>query len=697
MKINKIREKVLDVLYQNKNKYLSRKDIINAINITKQERQEFRMVIKNLEKNNLIKSFKGRFKANEKYNIGYLQIFEKDKGYIYFNSKKHLVVQNTELDVYPIHGDKVLFEIVDKHMLLISVVSIIKRKKAKTSGTYVEYNGIGFVISDNNKIPYDIYIVKDKITPQPYDRLLVKIEEYKVFGKPEGIVDRKLFEDLNKEDSYLEQIINKYEIEVDFPNDVIKKASSLNVKVGNNLFESRVDLTDENIFTIDGKDAKDFDDAISVQKTEDGYILGVYIADVTYYVQEHDVIDKNAFKRGTSYYLDNVCIPMLPTALSNGVCSLNENENKLVIGVKMHFNKQGHLLHREIFEGIMCSKKRFTYEEINQYLKDGNEEFYNANINLMEDLHVGLELAEILRKNRMERGCIDFKTDEVVFIKDEDENIVGFKNYERGPANKLIEEFMLVTNQTIAQLFTELNHPFVYRTHQSPFKERIERFLQICQEYGIDCSCIDCEDMNAKQFQLLLDSLSDNPNLKKCINLSLITAMKQARYTSEHGPHFGLATDYYCHFTSPIRRYPDLFIHRLVKKYIRKTLNNDVTIPLYEKEAEKVAKHCCYTERNADKAEEELNNLQIMDYMINNPEVEYDALIYAIGNSGLSILVNDVFSGTVKLQPEEKTAYEITVDGKTYKVGDKIKVYFKEYEVKHGRIIFKIVEDDANA
>jgi len=694
MLINEIREKVLDTLYQNKQKFLSRKNIIEAINLSEVDSKLFRTVIKNIVKTNLVQSLKGKLKANEEYEVGYLQAFDKDKSYIFFNKKKYLLTQAKEIDVNTIHGDKVIFEIVDKHMLIVSVISIIKRKNTKIAGTYVEYNGIGFVIPDNNKIYYDIYVIKSKLVANPYDKVLIKIDEYKVFGKPEGVIERKLFEDLDKENSYLEQVMNKYEVEVDFPTDVTKKAIALNVKIAENMLESRIDLRNENIFTIDGADAKDFDDAISVKKTENGYVLGVYIADVSYYVQENDVIDRNAFKRGTSYYLDDVCIPMLPVALSNGACSLTENENKLIVGLKMYFDNSGTLVNKEFFEGIMCSKKRFTYEEINKYLKDNNEEFHNKNINLIEDLNAAFELAQILRNNRMERGCIDFESEEVSFVKDKDKNILGFKIHARGPSNKMIEEFMLIANQTVAKTFTELRHPFIYRTHQVPFKEKVDSFLDVCKENEIDYSMINTDSMSSKQFQLLLKSLEDNRDLRRCINLNLITTMKQARYTNSPGAHFGLSIDDYCHFTSPIRRYPDLFIHRLVKKYIRKTLNNDVTIALYEKSSEIVSKHCCFTERNADRAESELNDLQIMDYMINHPQIEYNALVYSISNNGFAILVNDLFSGYVRAKVTEKTNSQLTSNNKIYKIGDRIKVYFKEYEIKNGRIIFKVVTED---
>lgn len=690
MQINQIREKIIDTVYAKNT--INVGSLSSEINITKDEYKEFNIALKNLEKNHIINNMKGKLSSPQNYFIGYLQTFKKGEDFIFFKNKKYAVIKGE--DYTAIHGDKVVFEIVDKYLQTVRVISTIKRKSAKISGTYVEYNGIGFVVPDNDRINVDIYIQKDKVVPTPYDRVLVKINEYKVFGKPEGIIERKLYEDLDKEESALGKIIDKYNIQQEFPADVARKAITLNTKIKSSMLENRIDLRDEDIFTIDGKDAKDFDDAISVLRTESGFELGVYIADVTYYVEEHGVIDKCAFERGTSYYLDNTVIPMLPFALSNGVCSLNEGENKLCVGMKLYYDNKGNLLDKQFFEGVMCSKKRFTYEEINEYLAGKNPDFEKQNPDLLSSLYAGFELADLLNKKRINNGCIDFEFGELQLVKDSAGNIVNFKVRERGRSNDMIEEFMIAANEAVASLFAELGHPFIYRTHQVPFEEKVNTFLEICKSYGVDTSMVNVSNMNSKQFKELISAI-ENEDLKKCINMNLITCMKQAKYTKETGDHFGLASNYYCHFTSPIRRYPDLFIHRLVKKYIRKTLNNDVTRELYEKTSETVAKHCCFTERNADRAEEELDKIQIMQYLSAHPEREYTALIYSITKSGISVLVNDIITGAVKIRnatPGEN-ASEVVSDDKVYRVGDRLRVTFKEYNVKNAKLVFEVVEE----
>ena len=689
MQINEIREKIIDELYTSSPTAI--KSLARKIKITEEDYKPFRIVLNNLEKTNLIDNSNGKYVFPQKYNIGYLQTFKKSENYIFFKNKKYAVVE--DLTNSSIHGDKVIFEIVDKYLQTVRVVSTIKRKSTKIAGIYVEYNGIGFVVPDNDRFNVDIYVQRNKITPNLYDRVLVKIDEYKIFGKPEGVIEKKLFEDLNKEQSALERVLDKYDIQVDFPADVMKKAISVNVPIKANMFNERIDLRDENIFTIDGASARDFDDAVSIKKTEFGYELGVYIADVSYYVTEHDVIDRCAFERGTSYYLDDFVSPMLPVSLSNGVCSLNEGEDKLVIGLKIIFDNNAKILNKEFFEAIISSKKRFTYEEINAYLAGNNDSFKNNNSELFDDLMAGFELAELLNNKRKNNGCIDFEFGELKIVKDPNGKIIDFGTYERGPANDLIEEFMIAANECVAELFAELDHPFIYRTHGVPFEEKLQNFVAICDENSIDTSMLDINNPTSKQLKELLSNIEDE-KLKKCINMNLITTMKQARYTKEIDGHFGLASQYYCHFTSPIRRYPDLFIHRLVKKYIRKKLNNDVTRELYDKLSEKVSKHCCFTERNADRAEEELNKIQVMQYMADNPEREYSALLYSISKNGVSILVNGVVSGFIKAKNnnEDGKASEILIGENLYKIGDEIKVMFKEYDVKNSKLVFDFVE-----
>ena len=687
MQINEIREKIIDSLYETPS---SGKTLARKIKIDKENYKPFRMALSNLEKNRLIQNKNNKYNIYPQYNIGYLQTFKKNESYIFFKNKKYQVIEDITNNA--IHGDKVLFEIIDKYLQTVKIVSVIKRKSTKVSGTYVEYNGIGFVVPDNEKLNTDIYIQKTNIKPNIYDRVLVKIDEYKIFGKPEGAIEKTLFEDLNKEESALERVINEYNIERDFRNDVIRKAITLNVPITNNMIAERVDLRDEDIFTIDGKDARDFDDAISVKRIENGYELGVYIADVTYYVTENSILDKCAFERGTSYYLDDAVIPMLPLALSNGACSLNPGEDKLAVGMKLTFDKSGNIKNKDFFEAVIRSKKRFTYEEINDYLSGKNDKFKEENKNLFNDLMAGFDLAALLNKKRVDNGYINFEFGELSLEKDDNGNIISFGTAERGPANNLIEEFMIIANETIAELFAGLEHPFVYRTHGTPFTEKLRGFENLCKENNIDTSMLDVENPTSKQLKTLLEQI-DNDYLRKCINLNLITTMKQARYTSELGNHFGLASDYYCHFTSPIRRYPDLFIHRLVKKYIRKKLNNDVTRELYEKQAEKVAKHCCYTERNADNAEEELQKIEIMQYMSNNPEKEYEAVIYGINKTGAAILVNNIITGFIKGKIPEDSDTTIFINDMEYKIGDKLTVEFKEYNVKNAKLIFEISED----
>lgn len=668
--INQIRENIIDVIYENKQKSFTKKNLIKSIQLNKKYYSRFRLAYKNICESNI--GFKKDYKltAYKKYHIGYIQFFNNKDHYIFYKGQKYLV-PNKYLN-NAIHGDKVVFEIIDPYLLTAKIISVVKRKENKLTGTIVEYNNIPFLIPDNSKYN-DIFISKNDINAKCYDKVMVKIDPYKIFGKPECSVIKKILEFNNqKEENFLGNIITKYKINNVFPGDVLTKASLLNIdSIKPNMFLNRVDLRNENIFTIDGKDAKDFDDAVSIEKKCDYYELGVYISDVTYYVREGGIIDKEAFKRGTSYYLQDYVIPMIPPSLSNGVCSLKEGKDRLCVGVKMKIDFSGNIINKDIFECVINSKRRFTYEEINDW------SFAEKDKDLVQNITWGLELAKILNKKRNDRGYLDFNFSEIGFKKNDNGDIIDFYPYKKGPANKMIEEFMICTNETIAQTVLDTNHPFLYRIHGHPDKGKMAYFLKICHDNGINVSSVDPENITGVEINKILKNVNDE-NLKKCLNMNLITTMKQAQYSDRPLGHFGLASNIYCHFTSPIRRYPDIFAQRIVKKYIHKTINNDITIELYSRIVKDLARHCCFTERNEDMAESELDTVTVTKYMARNIDDVYSGLVYLTDGGGYYVLVKDAVIGYVH-------------DIDKANIGDTVNIKYKEYNVKRNLLIFKKV------
>lgn len=690
---NEIRCNMYSYLCNNR-KYISLKQLFFALKLNKEDTKIFYKIIsEGLTDNILEKNDKDKIKVKDNIGYGYIQIAKNKDIFAFLNQEKYLLKNNLIENVF--HGDQVLLEITDKYKLEGRFISVLKHKNSKIRGTIMDSGSFAFLIPDDNiKYPHDIFISKNdsEIGVEQYDRVIVQINEFDINGRPRGKVLYKLSNSDIVEDP-LQMIIEKYQIEKDFTNEVKKKASTMKKSISQTNHYRKIDLTDELIFTIDGINSKDLDDAISVKKFGDNYELGVYIADVTNFVEEGSILDKTAFNRGTSYYFVDKVIPMLPVELSNGVCSLNPNEKKMCLGIKMIINPKGELLDREFFECIISSKKKFSYEEINAFLDGKNESFPYENKLLMESIEYALELSSILNKKRTNRNAMMFDFDTMDFEIDLDGGVTRVFPYERGPANKMIEEFMIMANETVAGLFMELKFPYIYRVHDEPFEEKLNVFFNICKAYGLDVP----ENPSIKDLNKILTKVTD-PKLKKGLSMNLITTMKQAKYSEENIGHFGLASNAYCHFTSPIRRYPDLYNHRLLKRYIRRTLNNDVLKEYTEKSINKVASHCCYTERNAAKAEDEYDKLKSLEYFIENSSIEYEALIYSISSRGLYILIDNCITGFIRCKniSYNENTFAGNVNEKTYKIGDTVKVFFSEFDAKDKRLLFALIGGDTS-
>lgn len=696
---NEIKCNMYSFLCNNK-KFLTPKQIFFSIKAEKNDTKTFLKLIEDGVSAGYIKKNKeGKLKLSDDISYGHVQIGKRGEFFAHCNKEKYLLVNDKIKNV--LHGDMVLMRITDRFRLEAKMLFILKHKGSKIRGTVMDGGNFAFLIPDDNtKYPSDVFLSKrgDDIDFEQYDRVIVQVNEYDTSGKPNGKVLYKLSNSDIIEDP-LQMIVEKYQIEKDFSSEVKRKAASIKNNFSKTTLGRAVDLTGEPIFTIDGIHSKDLDDAISIKKFGNNYELGVYIADVSNYVEENSVIDRCARERGTSYYFIDKVIPMLPVELSNGVCSLNPNEPKLCLGIKMIINKNGDILDKEFFECIISSKKKFSYEEINAYLSGTNPSFEKENANLLEYLRNGLELSNILNKKRITRNAIMFEFDAVDFEIDVDGTVSKMFPYERGPANKMIEEFMIAANETVAELFNEIQFPFVYRIHDEPFEEKLQNFFSICRAYGFNVP----DDPTVDDIGKILESIKDM-DLKRGMSMNLITTMKQAKYSEDNIGHFGLGSRAYCHFTSPIRRYPDLVNHRMLKRYIRKTLNSDVLRDYMAKSIEQIAKECSRSERNAARAEEEYDKIKSLEYFLNNSSNEYEGIIYSITSKGINILVDNCISGFVRMKGMQYNTDTFTgeYNGNTYKIGDRIKVFFSEFDTKDKRLLFcqidsndKVSEDKA--
>ncbi|MDU6792275.1 MAG: VacB/RNase II family 3'-5' exoribonuclease, partial [Anaerococcus sp.] len=398
------------------------------------------------------------------------------------------------------------------------------------------------------------------------------------------------------------------------------------------------DLRDLFTVTIDGRDSKDFDDAISIEKDDEDYILYVHIADVSHYVKEKSAIDKEAYERGNSTYLYNLVLPMLPEELSNGICSLNPNENRLAISLKMKINDLGKVVDYKIYKAIIKSDYRLVYDDVNDYL-EGKEKTYEDEI-LLEKLNLFDELYKILRKKREKRGSIDFNFTESQIDVNDDGDVLNISILERGPANKMIEEFMLVSNETIASLFAFMDFPSLYRIHEKPKDEKVESFKNILNTLGYN---IRGKELHPKDFQEILKEVSGKDD-ESLVNMLMLRTMTKAKYVNYRNMHFGLATKFYTHFTAPIRRYPDLIVHRLVKDFVDNKLSN-INQASLEKKLSKNAEHLSITERNSEECERDVEDLYKCKYMKKYIGEKFEGIISSITDFGIFVELENTVEG----------------------------------------------------
>lgn len=574
----------------------------------------------------------------------------------------------------------------------------------KFVGTYEKGQNFGFVVSDFKRLPTDIYVSK-KNSKKAKDgqKVIVKVTSLPSKGRClEGeIVDVIGYPDAR--DIEMQCLIKEFDVPAEFSEEVIKEAKSLNQFVDKKDIPNRVDFRDLNIFTVDGEDTKDFDDAISISKDENGlYTLGVYIADVSYYVRNGSELDKEAIKRGTSIYMLDRVVPMLPFELSNGICSLNAGEDRFVLAIVMKIDKNGIVKSSKVSKGIINVKERMTYTNVKKIIEDSDEEVTKRYEKYIGDFKLMEELAIILKDRRNRNGSLNLNIPETKIIFDENGKVIDIVKYELSFANEIIEQFMLTANEEIAETFYNLKAPFIYRVHETPDLDKIEELNKALYEWGYKIKVGADGEVSPLEFANILNDIEGKPE-EKVISTLILRTLKIARYESENKGHFGIASKYYCHFTSPIRRYPDLFIHRVISEYLEN--NNKLSAKkkaMYEEQAKEYADSSSEREKLAQTIEREAEDIKKAEYMESRIGEEYEGIISGVTSFGVFVELENTVEGLIRFEnlgndyfayDEERKILVGEHTGKIFKIGDKIKIKVIEANKFLRRVSFAIVEE----
>lgn len=648
---------------------------------------------------------KGKYQlAKTEFLSGIFDATQRGFGFVRVEGEeKDIFIPETEVNG-AFHQDEVLVEITarnegSKKNMEGRVVKILNRGIKTLVGTFDKNKNSGFVIPDNQKIPVDIYIpatrTKGAMTGH---KVVVKLTDYgKKNKKPEGIVT-EIIGHINDPGTDIISVVKAYEIPVDFPKEVRQEVRNIPDKLMPEDYRGRLDVRHLQTVTIDGEDAKDLDDAITLTKDEQGYHLGVHIADVSHYVTEGSALDKEAYKRGTSVYLVNKVIPMLPQELSNGICSLNAGQDRLALSCMMDIDEHGKVYSHKIANTVIHVDRRMTYTAVNEIITDHNEKTCEEYKEFVPMFELMAELSLILRKKRHQRGSIDFDFPESKIILDKKGRPVEIKAYDRNAATRLIEDFMLLANETVAEDYFWQEIPFVYRTHESPDGERIARLEAMIRGFGYFIKS-SREHIHPKEIQKLLGRIEGTPEEAMISRLAL-RSMKRAKYTTLNIGHFGLSASYYCHFTSPIRRYPDLQIHRIIKENMKGGLKPK-RMAWYEDHLPAVAEQCSQLERRAEEAEREVVKMKKVEYMSDKIAQCFEGVISGITGWGIYVELPNTVEGMISVHSllddyyyydEEKYVMIGKDRGRTFQLGQKVEVVVAGTDMLSRTIDFELKE-----
>ena len=695
----KKKKKILDLMQEPLYVPMKEKELVILMQVRKDSREEFKACLDELLSEKKIEiSKRGKYTLYEEKASKNTVSPESLTGTFISHQKGFgfVVVDGMEQDLFipedKVHGAFHL-DIVQVSLLKggqgkrqeAEVIQIVSRSLTQIVGTYEKNKSYGFVIPDNSKMSKDIFVPAERskgaVTGH---KVVVEITDYgNLNRKPEG----KIIEILGHENDPgvdIMSIIKGYDLPMEFGEKVMNQVERISDEILEGDLPGRKDFRDMKMVTIDGEDAKDLDDAVSLTVQDGFYYLGVHIADVANYVQENSALDREALKRGTSVYLVDRVIPMLPHKLSNGICSLNEGVDRLALSCMMTIDNQGNLVDSQIVESVICVDKRMTYTAVSQILEEKNEETRATYHDLVPMFEQMAELAAILRKKRHKRGSIDFDFPESKILLNKAGEPIEIKPYDRNLATKIIEDFMLVANETVAQTFYWMELPFLYRTHDNPDPEKIMKLNTFIHNFGYSLK-VNKEVIHPKELQKLLEKTEGTPE-EALISRLTLRSMKQAKYTVEATGHFGLSATYYSHFTSPIRRYPDLQIHRIIKEYIRGRMKEE-RIVHYKEILPVVALQSSKLERKAEEAERETIKLKKVQYMESRIGEIFDGVISGITTWGIYVELPNTIEGLIHVSAlsgdyyyYDEQNYEMVgqATGKTFKLGEKVQVQVKD-------------------
>lgn len=655
---------------------------------------EFKKLMKILnhleESGQLVRTRKNRYGLPERMNLLRGTIEMNRKGFAF------LLPEDDQLaDVFiaasdlssAMHKDKVIVRLEKEaskdHRPEGKVIRILERAQKQVVGTFEDNRSFGFVIPDDTKIANDVFIPKNKTKgAMTGHKVVVDITKYPERRKSaEGVVTQILG---HKNDPGVDilSVIYKHGLHIDFPEEVLEQANRIPDYVREEDREGRRDLRDETVVTIDGADAKDLDDAIRVEKLNNGnYLLGVYISDVSYYIDQKSPMEKEAYERATSVYLVDRVIPMIPHRLSNGICSLNKGEDRLVLACEMEINETGSVVNHEIFEAVIRSTERMTYEDVNKILVDKDKDLrerYSELVPLFENMEL---VAAKLRLKRKKRGAIDFDFKEAQVLVDEEGKARDVVVRERSVGERLIEEFMLCANETVAEHFHWMDVPFIHRIHEDPDEGKLQMFFDFVAGLGYVVKG-QANDIHPLELQKVLEDIKDTPE-ELVISRLMLRSMKQAKYDPVGLGHYGLSTDFYTHFTAPIRRYPDLTVHRLIRTYLLQGKMDKKTIEKWREDLPKIAHHTSVMERVAVEAERDVDDMKKAEFMSEKIGEQFTGIISSVTNFGLFVELENTVEGLVHVSymfddyyhySERHQALIGERTKKIYRIGEKVDV-----------------------
>ena len=683
-------QKIIEFMSDDDYVPMKAKEIAMLMRVPKNEYHEFLSTIGKLELEMKIqKNRKNRYRVSEKtYYEGYFRKNARGYGFVRIEGQEDEIFIAKENSLNALNGDHVLIEVTEEKNKIKSaegkVVRILKREKDTLVGTFQNSKIFGFVVPDDKNFGTDIFISKKNFgKAKNNQKVLVKITKYPQNGKK---AEGKIVEVLgNMNDAGVDMlsIIKEYKLPAKFSEQVKEEAIKCGNEINRSEISKRVDLRDKKIFTIDGEDAKDLDDAVRVEKLKNGnYKLEVHIADVSYYVKENSLLDQEALIRGTSIYMLGNVIPMLPKELSNGICSLNAGEDRFTLSCVMEIDTKGNVVSSEIYKGVICVTERMSYTDVQKILDKSDEAVLEKYSKYIQDFEIMEELAKILKARRIENGYINLDIPESKIELDIEGKAVKIGKYETTFANEIIEQFMLTANEAVAEKFYWLDAPFIYRVHEEPDIDKVNELNKFLYNFGLKIKA-NKDNVYPKEFAKVLEEIKGKEE-ERVISTLILRTLKLAKYEPENKGHFGIASKYYCHFTSPIRRYPDLFIHRVISKYLENNyILDDEDIIRLKKQSEDRSKQSSEREKVATEVERDAEKMKKAEYMEDKIGEEYEGIISSITPFGMFVELDNTVEGLVRFENmgdeyfiynEERKVLIGEKTNKTYKIGDKVDI-----------------------